>query len=385
MNAGRSLIFIGPERTDARSVKRIAALTAQGWQVTGFTFYRDRGQADPPPVWDNIHLGTTYNRRYLHRLWAIVRAFGIIVRHRSRLREAAAIYVINPDNALLALLGRLVCRGGVPVVVEIADIQPAMTGTGPVARGLRFLERAVLRRSQLLVTTSPGFLRHYFEPVQRYRGPVFLLENKVYPSAALLAARIFRTAPVNPGKWTIGYFGVFRCERSIDLITRLAVAFPEKLTFVLRGVPAGLEETFFRKKISAHNNIEYGGPYRYPEDLSAMYGGIDFNWCFDFSAAGANSAWLLPNRIYEGGLFHCPALAFAGTETAAWITGNGCGEAFSEDLFTQLHTFILSLTLERWQTLAARCANAPDHLFAAEADYAELSTRIQALPGGETP
>ncbi len=379
MNAGRCLVFIGPERTDARSVKRIAAFTAQGWRVTGFTFYRDRGQADPPPVWDNIPLGTTYNRRYLHRVWAIVRAFGIIFQHRRRLREAAALYVINPDNALLGLFGRFVCRRRVPVVVEIADIQPAMTGTGLVARGLRFLERFVLRRSQLLVTTSPGFLRHYFEPVQRYRGPVFLLENKVYPSASLIAARTSRAAPVKPGRWTIGYFGVFRCERSIELITRLAAVFPDKLAFVLRGVPAGLDETFFRKKISDHSNIEYGGPYHYPGDLPAIYGGVDFNWCFDFSAAGANSAWLLPNRLYEGGLFHCPALAFAGTETAAWITGNGCGEAFSEHLFTQLHAFFRSLTLERWQVLATGCRGAPDERFAGESDYAVLSERLLAL------
>ena len=236
----RRLVFIGPERTDARSVKRIAALSAEGWEVTGFTFHRDRGQPDPAPVWENIHLGTTYSRRYFQRVWAIVRAFGVMWKHRRRLRGADCLYVINPDNALLALFGRLVCRRRVPLVLEIADIQPAMTRPGMVARVLRWMERWVLRRSQLLLTTSPGFVRHYFEPVQDWKGPVFLLENKVWPSAALVAGRKPRTAPAQEGRWTIGYFGVFRCERSVDLICRLAAEFPGLLAFVLRGVPAGI-------------------------------------------------------------------------------------------------------------------------------------------------
>ena len=379
MNAVRSLVFIGPERTDARSVKRIAALTDHGWQVTGFTFHRDRGQADPPPAWENIHLGNTYSRRYLQRIWAIVRALGLIFRHRRRIREAAVLYVINPDNSLLALFGRLVSHRRVPLVVEMADIQPVMTGTGLPSRALRVYERFVLRRSRLLVTTSPGFVDHYFGPVQHHRGPIFLLENKVYPSAALIAARQPRTAPARPGRWTIGFFGVLRCRRSIELICGLAAAFPDKVTFVLRGVPAGLDAGLFHQKIAAHHNIEYGGPYRYPDDLPAMYDSVDFNWCFDFSAPGANSTWLLPNRIYEGGLFHCPALAFAGTETAAWVSGQGLGGIFREDLAENLHAYFAALTLEEWDARRSRCAAAPDSLFAGEADYAALSTAMRNL------
>lgn len=379
MNANRNLVFIGPERTDARSVKRIAGLAGHGWHITGFTFHRERGQPAPPPAWENIHLGNTYNRRYLHRAWSIMRACGILFRHRRRLREAAALYVVNPDNALLALFGRFVCRRRVPLVVEIADIQPAMTGAGLMSRLLRRLERFVLRRSSLLVTTSPGFLRHYFEPVQTYHGPVLLLENKVYPSAALVAARKNRTAPVREGRWTIGYFGVLRCERSVDLICRLAAAFPDKLRFLLGGVPAGLDEGLFRKKIAGHSNIEFGGPYRYPEDLPAIYGSVDFNWCFDFSAAGANSAWLLPNRIYEGGLFHCPALAYAGSETANWLQANGFGWTFGRDLLEQLYAFFAALTGQDWAELVARCSAASDSLFTGESDYEELSNRIERL------
>ena len=380
MNAPRTLVFFGPERTDARSVKRIAALMAQGWHVLGFTFHRDHGQPDPPPAWEQVPLGNTYNRRYLQRAWAVVRGGWRIFRHRRRIRESGCLYAINPDNAILALFARLVCRRRVPLVVEIADVQPAMTGTGLKTRVLRRVERFVLRRCQLLLTTSPGFVRHYFEPVQNYRGPVFLLENKVYPSAALVQSRLERAAAVRGGRpWVVGYFGVFRCERSLDLICQLAAALPDQVSFVLRGVPAGVDEESFRRRIGEHANIHYGGAYHYPGELPDLYAAVDLNWCFDFSAAGANSAWLLPNRIYEGGLFHCPALAFAGTETARWLESNGLGVAFSEDLFAGLRQFLDALTLESWQVLRGHCLAAPDTLFTGEGDYAALNETLLGL------
>lgn len=379
MSALRRLVFIGPERTDARSVKRIAALTAQGWEVLGFTFHRDRGQPDPSPAWENIPLGTTYSRRYIHRAWSVVRSFGILWKHRRRLREADCLYAINPDNALLALFGRLAARRRLPLVLEIADIQPVMTGQGMKARLLRWLERRILRRSQLLLTTSPGFLRNYFEPVQRHRGPVFLIENKVWPSAALVVARQPRTAPARPGVWTIGFFGVLRCERSMDLIYKLADALPDRLRFVLRGVPAGIDAEKFHQSVAARLNIEYGGSYKYPDDLPDMYAGVDFNWCFDYSAPGANSSWLLPNRIYEGGLFHCPALAASGTETGSWLESHGLSTSFGDDLFQELYNFFASLAIADWQNLVARCAAAPNSLFVAESDYARLSDTLASL------
>jgi succinoglycan biosynthesis protein ExoL len=384
VNAPRTLVFIGPERTDARSVKRIAALTDHGWHVLGFTFHRDRGQPDPPPAWENVHLGTTYNRRYVQRFFAVLRGFWTVFRHRRRIRESACLYAINPDNALLALFARFICGRRLPLVIEIADIQPVMCGSGLRSRLLRKMERFVLKRSQLLLTTSPGFLRYYFEPVQRYSGPVFLLENKIYPAAPLIAARKLRKAPVRGGTpWVIGYFGGFRCQRSIDLICGLAAALPDKVAFILRGVAAGIDEGFLRESLRPHSNVHYGGAYRYPEELADLYSAVDFNWCFDFSAAGTNSTWLLPNRIYEGGLFHCPTLALENTETGEWLKNNGLGEILKEDLFSKLNDFFNSLTLKDWEILRDRCAAAPDRLFAGEADYAELTAKLENLAAGQ--
>lgn len=361
-------------------VKRIAALTDQGWHVTGFTFHRVREKADVPPAWEDIHLGTTYNRRYLQRLWAFARCIGVLWMKRAELARCAVIYVVNTDNALLALLGRFFAGSSAPLVLELADIQPAMTGGGLVSRVFRAIERFVLRRTALLVTTSPGFVREYFQPVQGHQGAVFLLENKVYPSANLPGSLNADVPSASGSPWTVGCFGAFRCMRSLDLMRGLAEKLgPGKIRFILRGYPAGTIADDFEKLIGNHPNLTFEGPYNYPDDLAGMYGGIDFNWAFDESDPNGNSAWLLPNRIYEGGCFGVPAIAGKTTETGRWIERNRTGWTFAEPLEENLAAFFESLDPADWSAVGKHCASIPRAEFTGEADYAKLSGEMKRL------
>ncbi len=377
-----ALCFFAHERNDARVLKRLQAIQDQGWHVIGFTFHREREGKDRPVFWENIHLGTTYDRRYVHRLWAIGCGLLRLVKERHRLAGVRCLYAINFDNALLALFARWLAPGRIPVVVEIADIQPPMVGTGAASRLLRWVERRVLAASQLLVTTSPGFLKHYFTPLQHYTGPVFLLENKVYPSAALSAARPPAPPPPAAGQpWIVGYFGGFRCHRSWELIKRLSRRLDVRVVFYLRGYATVLDATEFSREAAEHTNVEFGGPYTYPGDLPALYGRTHLNWCFDFHDATANSRWLLPNRIYEGGLHHVPGLAAAGTETAAWLEEKGLGWSFpaGEELEEALYQFFLTLSPEVWSARRQEAAQRPDTDFTGEADYAALGNRLAGL------
>ena len=375
------LVFFGYERTDARSIKRIRSLQARGWEVLGFTFHRAHVTQPFEPTWENIHLGTTHSGRYLQRAWAIVRAVGIIVRHRHRLAEATALYAINPDNALLALLGRLAAGRRVPLTVEIADIQPIMTRQGAIPAILRAVERFVLRRSARLVTTSPGFVRHYFTPVQQVSASVFLLENKVWPADAFSSpGPDTRPAPLHDGRpWVVGCFGALRCRRSILLMKEIAAALPGRVRFVLRGHPAaGVDPAWLREQLAECPALSWDGGYRYPDDLPVLYTGIDLNWCFDFSASGTNSAWLLPNRLYEGGLAGCPALAESGTETAAWVAERGVGWSFKANDAANLVAFLDTLTPSAWAETRARCLTAPRDWFDGAADVAALDAALRS-------
>jgi glycosyltransferase involved in cell wall biosynthesis len=378
--SSKPIAFFAHERGDARVMKRITALQAQGREVIGFTFHRVRDKPDLPPTWENVHLGTTHNRRYLQRLFVFGSSLATLWKHRNRLRACAMIYVINTDNAMLALLGRRFSGRRVPLVLELADILPAMTVTGVVSRIFRAIERAVLKRCALLVTTSPGFIRNYFEPVQGHRGEIFLLENKVYPSGGLPPAMAGDRGPVAAGRpWVIGCFGALRCPRSLEIMHALALELGDRVRFVLRGYPAGTLAGDFEKLLGGLPNFQFGGAYLYPDELAGMYAGIDLNWAFDMSDPNGNSAWLLPNRIYEGGCFGIPVIGAKGTETGNWIEENQLGWTFDEPLEEHLAEFIRSLSRAGWQGMKARCAAHPREEFCGEADYQKLALRLEQL------
>lgn len=376
----KPIAFFAHERGDARVMKRIAALQDQGRQVLGFTFHRERDKPDVPPTWENIHLGTTYNRRYLQRLWAFSKCVGVLWTKRARLADCGVIYVVNTDNALLALLGRFFAGRKIPLVLELADIQPAMTGAGLVSRMLRRIERFVLKRSALLVTTSPGFVREYFQPIQRYAGELFLLENKVYPSRDLPMPASRAGGSISVGKpWVVGCFGALRCRRSLELMHTIAALLGDRIQIVLRGYPAGTLAEDFERLLGNLPNYQFGGSYLYPDELEEMYGEVDFNWAFDESDPNGNSAWLLPNRIYEGGCFGVPVLGSRTTETGRWIDQRGLGWTFEEPLEENLIHFFKGLDVAEWDRVSHACRAYPRHEFTGEADYALLSERLHAL------
>ena len=180
----------------------------------------------------------------------------------------------------------------------------------------------------------------------------------------------------------IGLFGAFRCRRSIGLMRQLAARFPDRLHFYLRGYPSGTDAEGIKRLLQGLPNLEWGGAYQYPGDLADIYRQIDFNWTFDFADAGTNSAWLLPNRIYEGGLFACPALADATTETGRWVASHATGWTFAEPLEESLTAFFENLTELDWREKQAACAGLPRSLTCGEQDYATLSAVIKKLADG---
>lgn len=376
----KPIAFFAHERGDARVTKRIAALQDQGREVIGFTFHRVRDKADVPPTWENIHLGTTYNRRYFQRLWVFAKCIGLLWRHRDRLGDCGLIYVVNTDNAMLALLGRMFVGRKIPLVLELADIQPAMVGSRLVSRILRLTERFVLGRTALLVTTSPGFVREYFLPVQKHTGEVFLLENKVYPSRSLPVLSLRDDGPTSDARpWVLGCFGALRCARSLRLMHFLAENLGDRIKIVLRGYPAGTIAGDFETLLGNLANFQFGGAYRYPDELAEMYDNVDFNWAFDESDPNGNSAWLLPNRIYEGGCFGVPALGSKLTETGRWIASKRLGWTFEEPLEESLLMFFKSLDLATWDEVRCACLAHERTEFTGEADYLRLSQRLIKL------
>jgi succinoglycan biosynthesis protein ExoL len=108
---------------------------------------------------------------------------------------------------------------------------------------------------------------------------------------------------------------------------------------------------------SAHFTVL--GPYRNPEDLAGLYGRVHFSWTVDYFETGTNSRWLLPNRLYEGGLYGAVPIALRDVETGKWLAQRKLGVLLTEPIEQHLLEFFRSLTADAYVEHAAAVARVP--------------------------
>ncbi len=345
-------------------------------------FRRVRNGPVRTPAWDNVELGTTLDRHYLGRLpnliWGAVKA----LRHGRALRSCRIFYARNIDMLLLAVVTRRIARARAVVAYEALDVQRVFIGEGLVNRFFRWAERRLLAASDLLVVSSPDFISHYFVPIQKFAGPWQLLENKVFvASGAELPAPAHRPAAEPP--WVIGWFGTLRCVRSLEILCRIADALGDRVAVHIRGRPS--EEDLSVEAITAacagRRNVTYGGAYRSPADLAAIYGPVHFAWCIDYLDAGTNSEWLLPNRLYEGCLMGALALARPDTATSRMVERQGLGWTLAEPLEESLVRFITELDPAAYESKRRSVAGMSRTMFVDIDDTREVLERLDKLAG----
>jgi succinoglycan biosynthesis protein ExoL len=271
----------------------------------------------------------------------------------------------------------------VPLVYEIIDVQPAFLDQGWKGRILRFLERLVLRFARALVVSSPGFMSHYFKPIQHFQGRWFLIENKLRRSDPRFPDKrsaVSAKVPIRSGPpWVIGYFGVFRCQRSLQILGSLTSQSSGLVQVLLRGYPTAVSETDFDAMLRQNKRLSYGGSYSYPEDLAQLHPLIHIAWCFDFSVAGGNSAWLLPNRLYAAGAHCTPVIALKGTETGAFVERYGIGWTFPEPVDSRLAEFFANLSEYEYRRCVDRLAELSSEIFVEDKDVKIVSDYLESL------
>jgi succinoglycan biosynthesis protein ExoL len=368
------LIFFGHDAHDAAVQRRIAAFQRAGASVTGFTMRR--GPAFTPG-WANVDLGETKDAAFAQRLLALVAAARRLSPHKAALTEADIFYARNLDMALLAKWAKKMSGARAKIVYECLDIHRFMTREDALGRAMRGLERDLLRACERVVISSPAFERAYFAVRHPGAYRATLIENRMPPGFAYGP----RPAPTRPnGAITIGWFGNLRCKRSLGLLLDLADRFPHRVRLSLRGAPAKAEFSDFEARVAGRANVRFAGRYRWPEDLSAIYRGVDLVWAGDFHDAGANSKWLLPNRLYEGGYYGAPPFAPADSETGRWIAAQGFGFTLAEPLEESLPAFIEGLTPGALSEARAPLLAAPESLFLQ--DDAEIPTLLADIMQG---
>jgi succinoglycan biosynthesis protein ExoL len=303
------------------------------------------GLADPAAAGDVVPLGQTVDRHYGKRLPRLALGIARALTRWRDLRAADVVYVRNLDMALVAWASARLAGSRAPLVYEVLDIQRLMVRPDRVGRIARAVERWILGRSALLVVSSPDFVTRYFAPVQGFAGPWHLLENKVMAHRlAEVAHRLERGRVAGP-PWVIGWFGTLRCRRSLTILAAVARALGHSVRIVIAGrlSEEDIDPQVFAATLARHPNMTFRGPYANPGELPDIYGGVHFSWAVDYLDDGLNSDWLLPNRLYEGGLCGALTLARADTATGRYAEAEGLGWAFPEPLEASVIAFLSTL------------------------------------------
>lgn len=360
--------------------KRVAMLREGGAEVTVIGFRRGHRPMDNVSGAPVIDLGQTFHLRLGHRATAVLQqviraaSFGEVV------HGADVVLARNLEMLAIAARARYLAAPRSRFVYECLDIHPAMVGTGRKGQALRAVERALLRRCHLLIVSSQAFIDAYFLPRQHLTTPVLLVENKALrlePGAAPPVATPGRTRP----PWRIGWFGVIRAQRALDILARIATENAGLVEIVIRGRPGLAEFRDFHAQVQATPGVSFDGGYT-PDDLPAMYADIDFCWAFDYFDEGAGSNWLLPNRLYEGGQFAAIPLARIGTETSRWMQQRGIGVSF-KDPAAEVGPWLRAMSPERYEELAqaSRQLDRADVVAGAQ----DCRALVQALAAVVTP
>jgi len=318
-----NVFFLSSDLAETAQIRRIRSFAAAGHRVFSASTRKPGTLTIAPPDWTNIDLGVIGNENLGQRLRRAVAALPVLWRRRRDIAAADVIVARNIDMLALGWLARLFAGRRAALVYECLDIHGLMTAPGLKGRLARAAERFLLRRSALLVVSSPGFLASYFGPVQGHAGPSFLFENKLWFPAEPLPRPAPADHPPLAGRgFVLGWVGAIRCAPSLDLLLALAAARPD-VTVLIRGVIHDHALPDFHARIARHPNVRYEGPFRYPDGLAEVYGAMDAVWAQDLWQRGTNSDWLLPNRIYEAGWFLCPPIAVDGSETARRVAASG--------------------------------------------------------------
>lgn len=318
------LAYFVHDLADAAVARRVRMLHAGGMTVTVLGFRRAVAPVHSIDGAATIDLGLTRDGRLLQRAWAVIRTLLVFSRVRSAIRTADVVMARNLEALILAQRA----RGQRRLVYECLDIHRTLVGTGLLSRLIQGVERRAMRSVDLVLTSSPRFRDDYFYTRYGHAVPVLLVENKLLvlglPSGP-------ETIPkISPGPpWVIGWFGMLRCARSFEILSEIARTSEGRIEVLIAGIPSDDIFTGFGERVAVSPCMRYVGPYK-SNQLAGLYAQVHFSWAIDYFEEGLNSAWLLPNRVYEAAAFGVVPLALAAVETGQWLNRNGIGILFDD-------------------------------------------------------
>lgn len=353
-------LYLAHDLSDSTVFKRANMFIVGGVTLDVAGFIRLGKVCNEANNW--LSLGETEDGKFMKR---ILLSFKAIIHHKKlfKTKEMDAIICRNLETLIIGAFLKTFVKKDINLVYEILDIHRILIGSGAKSSIVRKLERFCINCTDGIITSSPRFFTEYIKKIQRIEKPVLLIENKVFPQQAI---KHLEDIPNKTDNTTlnIGWFGILRCVKSFDILYDIAKNNRGKVNIILRGKPSR-EVLDLIDKMPIIPNFHFMGAYKAPEDLELIYSEIDIIWSIDFYEEGANSKWLLPNRLYEGCALNCIPLADEETMTGQYLNKIDVGITISPVNISTIEALISSLSATEIETLKAKIRNLPHEVFIA--------------------
>jgi succinoglycan biosynthesis protein ExoL len=315
-----NIVFLLSDISSRYCLKRVNLLEHLGIQAQVLGF--DRGYYSGIQYHgETIFLGDLKEKHYFNRIF---RFFYSLPKVYRSIKTTDVLYAFGQDLLGLGWIATLLIKKKPKIVCEIADIQPALTDCGLYSRILRFIERILLIKVDLLVVTSEAFVTGYFQDIQGITEiPYQVIENKV-DEESFFSSKAIEVNDEKSDVLRIGYFGLLRCRRSWEILRLAAVKGGGRITIYLRGI---IPWDDMRKEMWNSPNVVYAGAYVSPDELSEIYGQVDMVWAgFPYEGQkSGNWCWARTNRFYESCFFKKPMFVQKGTEDSRVVDNLGLG------------------------------------------------------------
>lgn len=387
------LVYVVPFLNDPAVHRRLRMLELGGMDRLALVGFRRVDEPirsiDGHPVTD---LGRTEDGRLAKRVLSLAGGLGRLGRWGPDVGDVSAVMARSLESLVLASAFRRRYAGHAPLVYEVLDIHHTLIGDGAGPKAMRRLESLLIRRCDLILTSSPGYVREYFKRFHPDLPPVRIVENKVVASeidpgllAELKSSRGAAAPPPQP-PWVIGWFGQLRCRRSLELLAHLCRRMPGDVLVEIRGRPTAELLPHVEAVAAKTPGMEFHGPYDRARELAAIHSRVHFAWTLDFSESGGNGDWALANRLYESGLFGCVPLAFAPIEAGRWTAARNVGVRFDEPVDEALESWFSALTPELFERYRDAVLRVPlGDFLDDDAEAAHLVDEIRSLTSGRSP
>jgi succinoglycan biosynthesis protein ExoL len=370
--------FLLSSTIHVRFIKRVEIIDKLVDQIDVFAFERKGSYPRKKINFEINTLGEITHVSYLKRLVLIAKSINKI---RSAVRKADVVYTFGLDMLFLGWISKLLSfRKNVKIIYEVGDIREILIGKSPINNIARFFEKFLLRFVSVLVITSEAFYTEYFLKVLNSKSLRYhVIENKL-DSDIMSIESLQEITEKDNKKFTIGYFGILRCARTLELLKLLIQKSNGKIKVYLRGLPGIKTQNEYNNLVSTEGVVNEG-PYIVPDDLSEMYNSVDVVWaCYPYQGKEiGNWSWAKTIRFYESCYFKKPIFVQAGTEDCKTVEQYGIGICLGLENIEKTVEYILSLSEDEISEWEKNMNALPEHIYMYSDEHEKLITLLKKL------